>query len=241
MDPEVLYMELGELVRTMPNLEVYGELPPETQRWLARAYVLIKAAEVDMDDEVAFKLASESVYLTAPREISAASIRMIVHRALALAESRAPASARGAFIGMGNVFDAMAAIGKVLAAASRDVLIVDPYMDEKALTDFAVMIPERTAIRLLADKHYVKPSLRPAVASWTAQYGSVRPLQAKLTPPRTLHDRAIFVDGAQAWSLTQSLNAFATRAHGLISRVDSETAALKIAAYEDLWKSGSTV
>jgi hypothetical protein len=92
--------------------------------------------------------------------------------------------------------------------------------------------------RLRAD---VKPSLRPAVQRWTAQYGSIRPLEAKLSEPRTLHDRAIFVDGKGAWVLTQSFNAFAARAPGMIVRVDSETATLKIAAYEALWQSASSL
>jgi hypothetical protein len=43
----------------------------------------------------------------------------------------------GAFIPAGNAFDAMAAIGSVLRTAKQGVFIVDPYMDEKALTDFA--------------------------------------------------------------------------------------------------------
>jgi hypothetical protein len=45
------------------------------------------------------------------------------------------------------------------------------------------------------------------------------------------------IDGADAWVLTQSFNAFAERAHGLIVQVDSETAALKISAYHELWQS----
>jgi hypothetical protein len=49
------------------------------------------------------------------------------------------------------------------------------------------------------------------------------------------------VDGTQAWVLTQSLNAFATRAPASIVRVDDETAALKIAAYEDMWAAAAAL
>jgi hypothetical protein len=239
MDPEALYAQLGELIRTMPDLEAYGEIPPETHKWLGRAYNLV-AATGDPLDVAALRTASDTLFM-GPREVQAAQIRNIVYRALAVAESKVPASARGAFIPAGDVFEAMAAIGKVLETASSDVLIVDPYMDEKTLTDFTVLVPERSTIRLLADQHDVKPSLRPAVQRWTAQYGSTRPLEAKLSQPRTLHDRAIFVDGKGAWVLTQSFNAFAARAHGMIVRVDSETATLKIAAYEALWQSASNL
>jgi hypothetical protein len=50
-----------------------------------------------------------------------------------------------------------------------------------------------------------------------------------------LHDRLIIVDGAQVWVLTQSLNAFVVRSPATIVRVDGETAALKIKAYQDIW------
>src|SRR4051812_42582594 len=99
-------------------------------------------------------------------------------------------------------------------------------MDEKALTDFGLLTPERTTVRLLADKNGVQDSLPPAVERWTPQYGDKRPLEAKLTPRRALHDRAIFVDGKGAWVLTQSLKDFATRAPGVIFRVD-EAACLR--------------
>jgi hypothetical protein len=240
MDPEALYAQLGELIRTMPDLDAWGVIPPDTHKWLGRAWNLV-AATGNLDDAVALKIASDTLYAESNRGPLGAKIRNIVYRALAVAESKVPASARGAFIPAGDVFEAMAAIGKVLETASCDVLIVDPYMDEKTLTDFTVLVPERTTIRLLADQHDVKPSLRPAVQRWTAQYGSIRPLEAKLSEPRTLHDRAIFVDGKGAWVLTQSFNAFAARAPGMIVRVDSETATLKIAAYEALWQSASSL
>ena len=74
----------------------------------------------------------------------------MLRRALAVAEMRAPVSAQGAFIAAGNSFDAFAAVGKVLATATGDILIIDPYLDEKALTDFAPLAHEGVSIRLLA-------------------------------------------------------------------------------------------
>ena len=67
------------------------------------------------------------------------------------------------------------------------------------------------------------------------QYGGTRPLAAKLSAARSLHDRLIAVDGAQVWVLTQSLNGFAVRSPATIIRTDAETAGLKIAAYAVLW------
>jgi hypothetical protein len=62
----------------------------------------------------------------------------------------------------------------------------------------------------------------------------LQPPQARLAPPKTLHDRAIFIDQTIAWTLTQSLKDFAKRSPAEIVRAD-DTAALKIAAYEEIW------
>jgi hypothetical protein len=94
-------------------------------------------------------------------------------------------------------------------------------------------------VRLLADQNGVKPTLQPAAARWAAQYAQSRPLEVKLTAAKTLHDRLIVVDGLTAWVLTQSLNAFAARSPASIVRVDDDTAALKIAAYQDIWANAS--
>jgi hypothetical protein len=156
-------------------------------------------------------------------------------RALANAEMAAPAAAQGAFIAAGTPFDAFAAVGKVLAAARRDILIVDPYMDATILTDLAPMAVEGVSLRLLADEGSVKNTLAPAVSRWTQQYGGTRPLAAKLAASRSLHDRSILLDGQTAWIATQSFKDLAARAPASISRLEGDAAPLKIAAYEEIW------
>lgn len=85
------------------------------------------------------------------------------------------------------------------------MLIVDPYLDEVVLTDFAMSAGPRVNLRLMADEATVKPSLTPAVQHWSGQHGATRPLAARLAPTRTSHDRAIFVGSKTAWTPTQSL------------------------------------
>jgi hypothetical protein len=43
-----------------------------------------------------------------------------------------------------------------MAAARRSVLIIDPYADAKALTDFAALAPEGVIVRILSDAGTVK-------------------------------------------------------------------------------------
>jgi DNA-binding NarL/FixJ family response regulator len=81
------------------------------------------------------------------RDMHAQTIASIVYRSLALAEARAPAKMRGAYIAVGAGFDALQAVGKVLATAKQHVLVVDPYMDGEVLFDSALTAAEGVTIR----------------------------------------------------------------------------------------------
>jgi hypothetical protein len=238
IDPEALYIQLGRLAQNIPALGEYP-IPTETQQWLGKLDALLSATG---DLASVSELRTQLPYLrTAPgyRAAAAQAITIILHRALAAAELNAPVASAGSFIPAGNVFDAMTAIGKVLGAVTQNALIVDPYMDEKVLTDFAALAPVGATIRLLADQHYYKSTLQPAQQRWLTQYGASRPLEVRLTAPRTLHDRLIIIDDAQTWVLTQSLNAFATRSPASLVRVDDGTAVLKISAYAAIWQAAT--
>jgi hypothetical protein len=234
IDPQTLYVQLGRLVEVTPDLSAPPPLPRPTQEWLGRVGALI-AASGEVADIAEFQTYVSSLSYAGMQEISAQQVMSIVFRALAKAELRAPSAVQGSFIPAGNSFDALSAIAKVFGHAALDLLIVDPYMDEKALTDFAPLAPEQVQLRLLSDQQTVKPGLRPAALRWSSQYGARRPLEAKLAPAKSLHDRLVAVDGATAYVLTQSLNAFAARSPASIVRVDDETARLKIAAYQAIW------
>jgi hypothetical protein len=169
------------------------------------------------------------------RTSAATKIVAALYRALALVELHVPANAQGAFIGVGNAYDAFAAIGKVIGEATTDILVVDPYMDANTLSDYAVQAREGVQIRLLADDKYCKPALRPAVTAWRGQNQGTRPVTLKTTAPGVLHDRLIFVDHQTAWMLTQSLNAFAVRSPGTLVRSGPDVQDAKIAAYRSIW------
>ena len=236
-DPQALYIELGHLIASMPDLTANGELPVSTRQWLGRAYALVK--ETAFAEALALDHHIKNLENPQWRKATLGPIQNILYRALALAEVKAPATAQGAFIPAGNVLQAMSAIGKVLETARRDVLIVDPYMDVKTITDFAVLAPSGVALRLLADAKEHRSTLKPAVERWIAQYGDKRPVSARLSAARSLHDRLIAIDGAQVWVLTQSLNGIAVRSPATIVRVDAETAGLKVEAYTSLWEAAA--
>jgi len=113
-------------------------------------------------------------------------------------------------------------------------------MDQTVLIDFALSVPKGIPLRLLADENCYKTTLRSASQKWIDQYGTHRPLSVRLAPAKSLHDRAIFIDHRDAWTLTQSIKDFAKRSPAEIIRADS-IASLKIEAYEFIWSSASVI
>jgi hypothetical protein len=243
LTPEALYMQLGRLIAEMPNLAAM-DMSAREQRaiWLGHVVALLEATGIVEDGVDASALKITGRLLEAGPYAGGIShgheIRQIVHRALARAELRAPASAQGTFVAAGNSFEAFAAIGKVLSTAKIDVLMVDPYADETMLTHYALQAPDGVVVRVLTDKIKCKPTLVPAGHRWQKQYGQSRPLEIRAAAA-PLHDRLILVDQTTASVLGQSFKDFAEEAHSSIVNVDAQTAALKIEAYADMWKAGT--
>jgi len=237
LTPEELYLQLGKLVKEMPDLRS-GPITPEMNGWLGRAVVLVEQALGELKT-VPMSVACQSL-AGILREGNAQTIASYVHQALAKAELEAPARVQGAFIVAGHTLDAYAAIGKVLGMAKSNVLLVDPFADVKIVTDYAVLAPANVAVQILADAKSHKGTLKPAAERWSQQFGQTRaPLEVRLAPPGSLHDRLIILDGTTVYTLGQLFNRLAERAHTSSVRVDDETGAEKIAAYLKMWQAAT--
>ena len=233
------YHQIGRLLENAPDMsEPHSLKSAETLMWLGRGHALIEAIGRPID-AIAFASAVSRLR-TAAWQGAVTEIFALLYRALGHCEIRSPAETAGAFIPIGNTFDAFAAFSKLLQSATQEVMFVDPYLDSTALTDFGSAVPAGITIRLLADAKLHKPDLAPACARWVAQYGSSRPLEARLAPAKSLHDRALFIDGEHAWTLTQSLKDFARRSPAEIVLADA-TAVLKISAYQEIWSSAAPI
>ena len=222
------YAAIGRLIEAQPST---GDLKG-VMRWMGRAAALVR--DLSPQDAAGIRAAASMVRVKGTSD-TVLDVNVYLYTALALAELEAPLSLQGSFIHAGNALDAMSAVGKVVRTAKTKLLIVDPYMDEKALTDFALLADEGVSIDLLADAAAVKPSLSPAAQRWRQQYAGKRPLEVRVAAAKTLHDRLIVADDTTVWTLTQSLNAFAARSPASIVRIDGDSVALKLGAYVQFW------
>jgi hypothetical protein len=137
VDPETLYAQLSVLLASVPDFAAPGPLSQEAETWLARAYALVHAGG-DVGDIVEMKQALANFGELIYRAEAARPLLAILRRTAAVPELASPNAVQGSFIHAGDVFAAMIALGKIFKGATKDVLIVDPYMDEVALSDFAV-------------------------------------------------------------------------------------------------------
>jgi hypothetical protein len=240
IDPETHYLQLGRLVAAMPDFENSTVDSAEMHQWLGRVSALLERSG-QRSEAVALNVKVEMLDMLGPKVVSA-GVSQILHRALARAELAAPATAQGMFISAGDGFSAFAAVGKVFARATRDLLLVDGYADATVLTDYVITAREHVPIRILtADKQARRSVLMSAVSRWHAQFGSDRPLDVRFAPSSSLHDRLILVDRQEAWLVGQSFNAMAERSHTSIVRADTALAAMKVTAYEDMWLAGTAL
>jgi hypothetical protein len=239
MTEEELYLQLADLVAEMPDL-ANGPITPEINKWLGRASVLVEQVG-DYGQDTTIKVASQSLSGVHTRTHNAQTIASVVYRALARAELNAPARVQGTFIAAGDQVGAYAAVGKVLRTAKTDVLIIDAFADERLVSEYALLAPDNVTVRILSDAADHKKTLKPAADRWIKQFGQARPLAVRLAPDKTLHDRLIVIDGVVVWSLGQSFNRLAERAHTSLTKMDSETAGRKISVYAAMWDSATSL
>lgn len=234
--PEQVYQQLGSLIAEMPDLAM-GPITLEMNKWLGRVAPLVEAAS-GRESLIPLRLAAEGLN-GSTREFNAQKIPVIVCEALARAEIKAPASARGVFVAAGDTLDALKAVARAMSEAKTDVLMVDPYADH-SITDFAILAPENVPVRLLAKTGQDK-FLKPVVRRWPQQMETLRPFTVRLAPAKDLHDRLVLVDNKTVWMIGQSFNRLAARSPTALVKLPTEIAAEKIVAYEDMWSLATPV
>jgi hypothetical protein len=237
-----IYSQLGSLLAQRPGLEGRGQYGDVQHQWLGRVQALVEEVGT-REDKAEIGIATGLLAAPSGRTVGNTKLMTVLYRILARAELTLPADMQGAFINVGQEFTALQAIGKVLGSATSRLLVVDPYLNATSLFDFITTVPDGIEIRLLCDGHYqaLNGQLKGGVARWEQEYGPTKPIQARASAPKALHDRLVLVDEIAVWNLSQSLKDFAGRSPASLAKLDPETAAMKFAAYENLWRSASSL
>lgn len=229
--------QLSALLQTMPDL-AHCALTPQNSRWFGHVS-LIAERYLDVGDLVSFRSELDTVMKPGPATYGAAAkLKVLLYKASAAAQEECGSGINptGALVNSGEHFTAFTEVSGVIKTARRELLIVDPYMDETVLAEYALCAGESVAIKLLTNeqKPYTE-RLRVAASKWLAQYGTTRPLEVRLAPTKALHDRIIFVDDAAVWQLSQSIKDFGSRAPATVIPLDPSLLEPKRSAYHPIW------
>lgn len=176
------------------------------------------------------------------RDSSIQSLLAVANRTLASLELRVPSGVQGAFVAPGAQFDMYRAMADVLGKADRDVLVVDPFIDEVFLTKYALLVREKVTIRLLgATKNKdCGNRLMQAIGAWHQQYGEDRPVESRRANGASLHNRHFILDGGdQVWDTGQSVRNYVDHSANHLQRLDREIASETAEHYEAVWQSSA--
>jgi hypothetical protein len=241
MTDEELYGHFSNLVQTVPDFTRPAH--NEVDLWLAKLDSLLKL----MNDTVGLlelrrhvAAHNQSILITGSTNI-ARYINAILLRNHSFLELKLSPALRGGFIPVGSSFDGFKLVNQIFGRAQASLFVIDPYMDEKILTDFLISTSDNIEVKLLSDQLTHRPTLKVATEKWRLQYGASKPLATKLAAERTLHDRLIIVDDTEVWTVTQSFKDLAIRSPASIIKVDDETARLKSLAYLQMWALSSPI
>lgn len=237
--PEALYHQLGRLRNDMPRPAELGK--PSSSKWIGSVLAIVEATESSVMELVNLRTYFDHVNRNGGSDASSNLIAQNIDTVLAKLELKLPAETQGAFIPAGGVFDGYTAVSRAAARAKKHVFFIDPYGDDQLISAFVPLAPEGLPVFVLSDEQYAKPSLKPAAERWMAQWGVKRPLEVRLAPHRSLHDRLLVVDSDTAWVVGQSFKDLAKRAHSALVRMDPESGALKINAHIEMWKTATEV
>ena len=243
--PEELHYLYTEAIRTMPEFQSDQDYTPLTREqvlWQGRTLAIIELQD-NILDTASFKAAMSNSSHSRIRAAAGMTFFQLLTTAVTRSELQMPAGARGAFVPIGDHFDALRAITDVMQGANRDLLIVDPYGDDSILRRFAGVAREGVKVRVLRDTRFRDCGTRLQVAkeAWVQQYGDTRPLEIRSAVANTLHDRFIAQDGETVFLVSQSLKDLALRSPATIQRADVRIAGEKIQAYEAMWANAAVM
>ena len=232
MTPHVLLEQLRNLLASMPPLEGRGNYTAEQFTWLGRAKALI--SDWDEFKSIPFNVAVDSLIRNINRHAQYGIILTFIHDVIARLENSLPGNSGQAF-GPGAAYDFFVALNDLVASASTQIIIVDPYLDAEVFDGYLQGLSRGVTVRLLTTKYI--DNVRVALDKYRAQYGSN--IEARISTD--LHDRVIFVDAGQCWVLGASIKDAAQKKPTYLAPLSVDVAAQKRAVYEAIWTAGVSI
>lgn len=225
---------LAEVIERAPPMNYENDRKTaEHLKWFGRAEALLDAcgAMLQLTD---FRAAVRNLWTFHHDEHA---VMAPLHTALATAELELPTADQGAYIPPGDKWNGYAAIVKLLAQRTGELLVVDPYLDGSFLLDFMPLAHELSSIRCLTSGRY-KSSLEAASERWSKDRQPAQPLQTRTVDQKLLHDRLLLFNKSEVFLVSQSFKDIGAKSPASVQRASPAIAESKVDFYEDIWKTG---
>jgi hypothetical protein len=162
------------------------------------------------------------------------SVMTTLYEAIASLEENLPHQ-KGAAFGPGAVYDFFVALNEVVASATKEILIVDPFLDHTIFGSYLSNLKPGVSVRLLISKY--AESVKTAAISFRAQHGNV----IELRRSSGIHDRVVFLDQQQCWVLGASIKDAAVKKPTYLAPLPHDVVVEKVRVYETAWNSGVAI
>ena len=232
MDAVALLAELRALANNVPDFETYSPASRPHAEWLGKTSALLRLW--NEYEAVDFNRAANFLGFHITRDSSVTTLLNLLYRAIAELELQVPTLPRQAF-GPGAVYDFLKSLRELLASATNEIFIVDPYLDEQIFDSYLSAISRQVSVRLLAREHAV--ALKPSVQKFASQTSAA----VEVRVSKSIHDRVVFLDGRSCWVLGQSIKDAAKSTPTYLAPLSDDAAQLKKDDYERIWTTATAI
>lgn len=137
----------------------------------------------------------------------------------------------------GQIYDYFEEIRRLLAASTREVVFIDPWLNSEFVTRYLPQVPDQVAVKLLTARGQAA-ALRVALDLFIQQAN--RQVELRVYPNGQLHDRHLIVDGVDVYQSGASFKDGARNSPTSINQI-VDAAPEMIAAHMVRWNGGTPV
>jgi hypothetical protein len=226
MTPHVLLEKLRTLLQSMPPLEGRGDYMQEQFSWLGKANAVM--SEWNEIQSIPFKVAVTSLIRNTDRRGNYGIVVASIHEVISRLENSLPQNGGQAF-GPGAAYDFFRALNDLVASATTQVMVVDPYLDAEIFDGYLHGLRSGVTVQLLTTKYV--DNVRIAAEKYRAQARA----NVELRHSADIHDRVVFIDNDQCWVLGASIKDAALKKPTYLAPLAPDVAVDKRRLYEGIW------
>jgi hypothetical protein len=220
---EMILAEVEDLIRTAP-----ASMNPETaenQAWIGR--LMAALGKWDPIKSVSVDTLINHLNFDLDRPLAAKKLTVLLHaaRASLRMDTGTPLSVA---VGTGDVFEYFDVTRKVIEAARKDILFIDPYLDAEFVSRYLPHVAQGVLVRLLASRKLA--TLLSAAEQFSRQHG----ITIAVRSASGIHDRYVLVDGANCYQSGASFKDGAKKAPTTFTEITDAFAPVRD-MYESMW------